>query len=73
MRRIVQVAVRNDVPFISIKVVSGLKAQAQGLLVIDHYAETTLANTNLPIGVFVFGSESQEATSLGCSTFVEED
>ena len=53
-----------------VKAVAGLKEQVQGLPVRDHYAETTLTITDLPVEIFVFGSEFQEATSLGCTTLV---
>lgn len=69
-RRIIQVAVRNNVSVIWVKATSGLKEQVQGLPVSDHYAETTLTITDVPIEIFVFGSEFQEATSLGCTTLV---
>jgi hypothetical protein len=69
-RRIIQVAVRNNVSMIWVKAGAGLKEQVQGLPVRDHYAETTLTITDLPVRIFVFGSEFQEATSLGCTTLV---
>lgn len=70
-RRIIQVAVRNSVSAIWVKATTGLKEQVQGLAVNDHYAETTLTISDLPVEIFVFGSEFQEATSLGCTTLVD--
>jgi hypothetical protein len=69
-RRIIQVAVRNNVSAIWVKATSGLKEQVQGLPVTNNYAETTLTITDLPVEIFVYGSEFQEATSLGCTTLV---
>ena len=69
-RRIIQVAVRNYVSAIWVKATSGLKEQVQGLPVTNNYAETTLTISDLPIEIFVYGSEFQEATSLGCTTLV---
>ena len=69
-RRIIQVAVRNSVSAIWVKATTGLKEQVQGLPVTNNYAETTLTITDLPIEIFVYGSEFQEATSLGCTTLV---
>jgi hypothetical protein len=69
-RRIIQVAVRNSVSVIWVKATTGLKEQVQGLPVTNNYAETTLTITDLPIEIFVYGSEFQEATSLGCTTLV---
>ena len=69
-RQIIQVAVRNNVSAIWVKATTGLKEQVQGLPVNNNYAETTLTITDLPIEIFVYGSEFQEATSLGCTTLV---
>ena len=69
-RRIIQVAVRNSVSAIWVKATTGLKEQVQVLPVTNNYAETTLTITDLPIEIFVYGSEFQEATSLGCTTLV---
>jgi hypothetical protein len=71
-RRIIQVAVRNSVSAIWVKATTGLKEQVQGLPVTNNYAETTLTITDLPIEIFVYGSEFQEATSLGCTTLVNQ-
>ena len=70
-RRIIQVAVRNNVSAIWVRATAGLNEQVQGLPVTNNYAETTLTITDLPIEIFVFGSEFQEATSLGCTTLVD--
>ena len=70
-RRIIQVAVRNNVSAIWVKATAGLNEQVQGLPVTNNYAETTLTINDLPIEIFVFGSEFQEATSLGCTTLVD--
>ena len=70
-RRIIQVVVRNYVSAIWVKATSGLKEQVQGLPVTNNYAETTLTISDLPIEIFVYGSEFQEATSLGCTTLVD--
>ena len=69
-RRIIQVAVRNNVSAIWVRATAGLNEQVQGLPVTNNYAETTLTITDLPIEIFVYGSEFQEATSLGCTTLV---
>ena len=69
-RRIIQVAVRNNVSAIWVRATAGLNEQVQGLPVTNNYAETTLTITDLPIEISVFGSEFQEATSLGCTTLV---
>ena len=69
-RRIIQVAVRNNVSAIWVRATAGLNEQVQGLPVTNNYAETTLTITDSPIEIFVYGSEFQEATSLGCTTLV---
>lgn len=69
-RRIIQVVVRNSVSAIWVRATAGLKQQVQRLPVSNNYAETNLTISDLPIEISVFGSEFQEATSLGCTTFV---
>ena len=70
-RRIVQIAVRNNVRVVWIKANVGMKEQIQGLPVTNHYAETTLSLTGLPVEIQVFGSALFEAGSMGCSTRVD--